>query len=62
VPRPRSAMRKIREALPLCLAEGLSPRQAGIATGLPRSTVMAATVLRRLLPRDQSCDAPPLDD
>jgi transposase len=32
-------MRKIREALRLCLAEGLSPRQAGIATGLPRSTV-----------------------
>jgi len=39
VPRPRAAMRKIREALRLCLAEGLSPRQAGIATGLPRSTV-----------------------
>ncbi len=32
-------MRKIREALRLCLAEGLSPRQAGIAVGLPRSTV-----------------------
>lgn len=39
MPRPRTAMRKIREALRLCLAEGLSPRQAGIATGLPRSTV-----------------------
>jgi len=39
VPRPRAAMRKIREALRLCLAEGLSPRQAGIATGLPRTTV-----------------------
>lgn len=39
MPRPRAAMRKIREALRLCLAEGLSPRQAGIATGLPRSTV-----------------------
>jgi len=39
VPRPRAAMRKIREALRLCLAEGLSPRRAGIATGLPRSTV-----------------------
>ncbi len=37
MPRPRAAMRKIREALRLCLAEGLSPRQAGIATGLPRS-------------------------
>jgi transposase len=32
-------MRKIREALRLCLAEGLSPTLAGIATGLPRSTV-----------------------
>jgi len=30
VPRPRAAMRKIREALRLCLAEGLSP-QAGAA-------------------------------
>src|SRR5579859_204401 len=39
VPRPRAAMRKIREALRLCLAEGLSPRQTGIATGLPRTTV-----------------------
>ena len=39
MPRPRTAMRKIREALRLCLAEGLSPRQAGMATGLPRSTV-----------------------
>jgi len=39
VPRPHAAMRKIREALRLCLAEGLSPRQAGIATGLPRTTV-----------------------
>jgi transposase len=39
VPRPRAAMRKIREALRLCLAEGMSPTLAGIATGLPRSTV-----------------------
>lgn len=39
MPRPHAAMRKIREALRLCLAEGLSPRQAGIATGLPRTTV-----------------------
>ena len=39
MPRPRAAMRKIREALRLCLAEGLSPGQAGIATGLPRTTV-----------------------
>ena len=39
MPRPRAAMRKIREALRLCLAEGLSPTLAGIAAGLPRSTV-----------------------
>jgi len=39
VPRPRSAMRKIREVLRLSLAEGLSPRQVGIAVGLPRTTV-----------------------
>ncbi len=39
MPRPRAAMRKIREALRLCLAEGLSPRQAGVATGSPRTTV-----------------------
>ncbi len=39
MPRPRAAMRKIREALRLCLAEGLSPRQTGMATGLPRTTV-----------------------
>src|SRR3990172_13371083 len=39
VPRPRAAMRKIREALRLCLEEGLSPRQTGIAVGLPRTTV-----------------------
>ena len=39
MPRPRAAMRKIREALRLCLAEGLSPRQTGIAVGLPRTTV-----------------------
>ncbi len=39
MPCPRAAMRKIREALRLCLAEGLSPRRAGIATGLPRTSV-----------------------
>ena len=39
MPRPRAAMRKIREALRLCLDEGLSPRQTGIAVGLPRTTV-----------------------
>ncbi len=33
VPRPRSAMRKIREVLRLSLADGLSRRQVGLATG-----------------------------
>jgi hypothetical protein len=32
-------MRKIREVLRLSLAEGLSPRQVGIAVELPRTTV-----------------------
>ena len=35
VPRPRSAMRKIREILRLALGEGLSRRQVAAATGLP---------------------------
>lgn len=39
VPRPRSAMRKIREVLRLSLADGLSRRQVGAATGLPYTTV-----------------------
>jgi transposase len=39
VPRPRSAMRKIREVLRLSLADGLSRRQVGTATGLPYATV-----------------------
>ncbi len=39
MPRPRAAMRRIREALRLCLAEGLSPRQTGIVVGLSRSTM-----------------------
>jgi len=39
VPRPRSAMRKIREVLRLSLADGLSRRQVGVATGLPYTTV-----------------------
>jgi hypothetical protein len=34
VPRPRSAMRKIREILRLALGEGLSRRATGAATGL----------------------------
>ena len=61
MPRPRTAMRKIREALRLCLAEGLSPRQAGIATGLPRSTVRRYVV--RALEVGLSWPLPPeLDD
>ncbi len=39
MPRPRSAMRKIREVLRLTLAEGLSRRQVGIALGMPTTTV-----------------------
>jgi hypothetical protein len=39
VPRPRSAMRKIREVLRLSLGDGLSRRQVGAATGLPYTTV-----------------------
>ena len=39
VPRPRSAMRKIREILRLTFREGLSRRQAAAATGMPASTV-----------------------
>ena len=39
MPRPRSAMRKIREVLRLSLEEGLSRRQIGAAVGLPYTTV-----------------------
>lgn len=39
MPRPRSAMRKIREILRLALGEGLSRRQVGAATGSPYTTV-----------------------
>ncbi len=39
MPRPRSAMRKIREVLRLTLAEGLSRRQVGAALHLPPTTV-----------------------
>ena len=38
MPRPRSAMRKIRELLRLHLGEGLSRRQAAIAAGMPYAT------------------------
>ena len=39
MPRPRAAMRKIREVLRLHEAEHLSARQVGISVGLPRTTV-----------------------
>jgi transposase len=39
MPRPRSAMRKIREVLRLTLGEGLSRRQVSAAVGLPFTTV-----------------------
>ncbi len=39
MPRPRSAMRQIREVLRLSLGEGLSPRQIRDPTGLGRATV-----------------------
>ena len=39
MPRPRSAMRKIREILRLAIGEGLSRRQVAAATGVPGSTV-----------------------
>lgn len=39
MPRPRSAMRKIREVLRLSLGEGLSPRQVAISLALSRITI-----------------------
>ena len=39
MPRPRIAMRKIREVLRLVLGQGLSRRQAGAALGIPYTTV-----------------------
>jgi transposase len=39
MPRPRSAMRKIREVLRLTLAEGLSRRRVAAAVGMPVTTV-----------------------
>lgn len=39
MPRPRSAMRKIRDVLRLSLAEGFSRRQVAAALGVPLSTV-----------------------
>ena len=43
MPRPRAAMRKIREVLRPHEAEHLSPRAVGIAVGLPRTTVRHST-------------------
>ena len=45
MPRPRAAMRKIRDVLRLALGEGRIRRQVGAATGLPYGTV-ANYVLR----------------
>src|SRR5438094_636284 len=39
MPRPRSAMRKIRDVLRLSLDQGLSRRQVGASVGLSCSTV-----------------------
>jgi hypothetical protein len=39
MPRPRIAMRKIREVLRLVLGEGLSRHRAAAATGVPYTTV-----------------------
>ena len=39
MPRPRIAMRKIREVLRLVLGEGLSRHRAATATGVPYATV-----------------------
>jgi len=39
MPRPRIAMRKIREVLRLALGEALSRRQVSAASGVPLTTV-----------------------
>ncbi len=39
MPRPRSAMRQIREVLRLAQAKNLSPTEIAIAAHLPRTTV-----------------------
>ena len=39
MPRPRSAMRKIREILRLILGEGHTRRAASAATGVPIATI-----------------------
>jgi transposase len=50
MPRPRAAMRRIREALRLAFEVGLTASQVSIAMGLPRTTV------RRYLERAASSD------
>ena len=45
VPRPRLAMRKVRDILRLAVGQGLSHRQVGLAVGVPFTTV--ADHLRR---------------
>jgi transposase len=49
MPRPRSAMRKIREVLRLSLAEGLSPRQVSASLAVPRITVRRYVERARLV-------------
>jgi hypothetical protein len=39
MPRPRAAMRKIRDVLRLTFEVGLTPSQVSAAMGLPRTTV-----------------------
>jgi hypothetical protein len=39
MPRPRAAMRKVREVLRLSLGEGLSRRRVSAATGVPLTTI-----------------------
>src|SRR5690242_12573277 len=39
MPRPRYAMRKVREILRLTLGENMSRHQAAAALGIPRTTV-----------------------
>lgn len=40
MPRPRLAMRKVRDVLRLTLGQGMSRRQAATATGVPLTTVV----------------------
>jgi len=61
MPRPRIAMRKIREVLRLALGEGLSRRQASAASGVPLTTV--GDCLRRASAADLKWPLPgDLDD